>query len=219
MNIIFDVGRVLCTVDLDIFTKEFNEIISPRVDYKFDGMDFLSTIQCAQDVGKTTLTDSLYEMFVRPNIISIKEMFDLSASWNNTISDCLQMTNLKDIIIGKSHKVAILSNMGTEHRNFIFKAWPQIFSNCTTFFSCDVGCRKPSKIFLYKFLEDHPEYNGALYVDDMFDNLDAGEEMGLVPYWLNIEEIYETCSYYKTDASDVIDGHVSSILKILGIEQ
>ena len=218
MNVIFDVGRVLCTVDLDVFTKEFNKIITPRVDYKFDGTDFLSTIQCAQDVGKTTLTNSLYEMFVKNEIISIKEMFSLSKAWNDTICGCMQTINLKDIIIGNSHEVAILSNMGTEHRNFIFEYWPQIFSGCTTYFSCDVGCRKPSKIFFYNFLQENPEYNGALYIDDMIDNLAAGEAMGLVPYQLNIEEIYEECDYYNRNASEVVSDRVKDILKILGIE-
>jgi FMN phosphatase YigB (HAD superfamily) len=212
MGIIFDVGQVLCTVDLNIFTEKFNEIVSPRVEYKFDGMDFLSTIQCAQDIKKTTLSDSLYDLLVLGNIISENEMLILSDAWAKTVVPNKYMIEFKNWLIDHGYEVAILSNMGTEHRNYILKTYPQVFSKCITFFSCDVGYRKPSKIYFYKFLEKYPDFRGSVYIDDMIDNLNAGGSLGLRTYRFDLTAL----SFEKYELTEaIIDLHIKNILNML----
>ncbi len=182
MHIIFDVGRVLCNVDLKIFTDEFKKIVEPLVDYKLDGLDFLSSIQYLQDAGETSVESSLRDLSSSLNrSLYIDEIEKLTLAWRNTVSPYKQMIDFKNWLIENNHKVAILSNMGREHKLHISEKYPEVFKDCITFFSCSVMYRKPSKIYFYLFLKQHPEFKNAIYFDDLRENLDAGKVLVWFP--------------------------------------
>jgi len=217
MHIIFDVGRVLCKVNLDIFVKEFDRVIGPRINNKIDGMDFLSSIQTLQDAGKTTVELSLIDLcggkinyLVNDSYPHNRILDSVVAAWKRTISPYTQMVEFKNWLIENGHEVAILSNMGHEHKRYIIENYPEIFRGCATCFSCDINYRKPSKICFYLFLKKYPEFENALYFDDLQDNLETGESFGLNPYHIDLEEIY----LYSDDdkqAEETIYKQISSI--------
>jgi FMN phosphatase YigB (HAD superfamily) len=78
-------------------------------------------------------------------------------------------------------EIALLSNIGFEHAKLVHKLLS--YDECGFFFnhkhfSCEVGARKPTKLFYQSFLMQHPEFQGCLYVDDLQENLDAADELG-----------------------------------------
>jgi FMN phosphatase YigB (HAD superfamily) len=209
MNIIFDVGRVLCGVDLEIFTKKFEQIVSPKTNYTINGMDFLSSIQCMQDCGRTNMENSLMDLsrtFDSP--LKFSEFNTLKTAWKDTIFPYEEMVELKDWLLKNNHKVAILSNMGHEHKSHMFSKFPKVFNGCFTCFSCDIGYRKPSKICFYLFLKQYPEFKNALYFDDLQENLDTGAGFGMITWKINLEKIYFDAPIFS---KDIIAKEISSI--------
>jgi FMN phosphatase YigB (HAD superfamily) len=77
------------------------------------------------------------------------------------------------------YEIALVSNIGHEHKARIEDS--RTFEKCIKFFSCDVGARKPTMLYYKTFLDMHPEFLGALYVDDLAENLAMGEKFGLKP--------------------------------------
>jgi FMN phosphatase YigB (HAD superfamily) len=215
MNVIFDVGRVLCNVNLSTFIKEFDKLIGPKINFRLNGMDFLSSIQCLQDSGHTTVYDSLLDLNRRIDDSTIwqPEIREVTNAWKNTVTPYKQMIEFKSWCLQNNHSVAILSNMGHEHKAYILSKYPEVFDGCKTFFSCDLGYRKPSSLFFYLFLNQFPSFKKSLYLDDLHENLGTGDEMGLKGYHINLEEIY----LHARNPEDMIKQHIITIKNILNI--
>lgn len=218
-HIIFDVGRVLCTVDLDIFINDFNSKLATCLDMnekttgiKINGFDFLTGIQHFQDLGDygksiatyiklffiTYLPESFDHWHWSENIKSIAE--ELKSSWNNTIKPCKEMIKLKKELFEKGYKIAVLSNMGQDHRFHIINKYPEIFEHCDPIFlSCNEKLRKPTKLCFYDFLIRYPEFKNAFYIDDLIDNLNAASSCGLNTYQFDLEKIRLNTKHWNLD--------------------
>ena len=92
-------------------------------------------------------------------------------------------------------QVALLSNVGLEHAIVMEKILDhhhlhsnKFFSKCVKHLSCQVGARKPTKLYYQSFLQQHPEFEGAAYLDDLQENLDMGKEFGFRPYFFSLEK-------------------------------
>lgn len=180
--IAFDIGRVLVHID---FTKFFQVYKELELHYKEDPMVFLSDLHGQQDVGLTTIDRAARERF--HSVMLDWKSDKLLEAWNASVVPEPKMMDLLDELHSENWNVALLSNMGTEHAEHIYKNIPQIFSRCDLHLSCEVGARKPSKLFFQSFLMDHPEYKGCLYVDDLPQNIAVGNYYGFRGFEYNIE--------------------------------
>ena len=61
-----------------------------------------------------------------------------------------------------------------------------MLSESVKHYSCEVGARKPSKLYYHSFLQMHPEFKGAIYVDDNKENLEASKEFGFITIRLDL---------------------------------
>lgn len=168
-KICLDIGNVLCDVDFDPFFTQMNKL---GVD-KDESFLFLSRIQSFQDLGHSKLEWEIWHTF-KFNKSDIHLVVD---SWMNSIkineTSQKALSRLVDLT-----EVAFLSNMGHEHNSILSEKIGDAFHKATKHMSCEVGARKPHKIFFKMFLEDHPHYKNALYIDDRHENLDTGKKVG-----------------------------------------
>lgn len=165
----FDVGNVLCDVD---FTDFFQEMKYHQVESD-DAWFFLNRIQCSQDLGYTQLRYELKHYF-NMNAAEQSRIVDV---WMETIRP--NPTSIKAFEeIADRAKVAILSNIGHDHHSIIEARLGSQYRKCVHHMSCEVGARKPSRLYYKMFLDENPEFIGAVYVDDRPENLKTGTDYG-----------------------------------------
>lgn len=170
-RIALDVGEVLVHVDFKDFFAEFK-----RLGLKEDPFVFICDIQARQDIGIKTLRVSLRSKF---GLIE-SQIESLMKAWNRSIQPDDDILDFVDGLKKSGVKVAILSNMGFEHTAYIREEYPRIFDGCELHLSCEVGARKPSKLYYQSFLMQHPKFNGCLFLDDRPENLVVAEKFGLI---------------------------------------
>lgn len=170
----FDIGNVLCHVNFDrilaAISKEMNIT-------KADVLYFLSRTQKLHDLGLTNLKDELHDHF---KIHSEVTMHELLSAWNESVWHEGIMLQMLAELAENDTKIALLSNIGFEHATYLKKelATHKVFREAIQFFSCNVGARKPSMLYYQSFLMMHPKFQGAIYVDDVQENLDTGKVFG-----------------------------------------
>lgn len=166
-----DVGNVLCNVNLNLFTM-----------YLRDPDEFLHKFNELHDIGFTTIRKELEkECYIDTNF--------LLSQWEKTIVPNKEMIDFIDHLCSKYNiKLALLSNMGLEHLELMHKHLGSLWDNSVKYFSYQVGARKPSYVYYNTFLSMYPEFKGCIYVDDLIQNLEAGEKFGFKSHYLSLED-------------------------------
>jgi FMN phosphatase YigB (HAD superfamily) len=189
----FDVGNVLVRVDFDPFEKAFE---SYSIDDNY--MDFLLDLHGAQDIGLTTIARHAKLAFGA----SQECCEHLMEAWDHIIVPNPKMCTLLQELKDDGVNIAILSNMGIEHAKLMRKKYPEIFEGCTLHLSCEVGARKPAKLYYQSFLQDHPEFKGCVYVDDRDDNLATGLKYGFTSYKFDLDKFELLSDENKASATE-----------------
>lgn len=178
--IAFDVGEVLATINFSEFHNVFFEsdmgYDSDMAHDSIDPQDFLDGLWSKQDVGLTTIDQEIKSQFGSTAYWAWSG--SLMKAWNKSIEFNPVMIEFMNGLKQQDVKVAILSNMGLEHAEFLRKEHPGFFKGCDLHLSCEVGIRKPAKLFYQSFLMDHPEYRGCVYLDDRPENIERGLSYG-----------------------------------------
>jgi FMN phosphatase YigB (HAD superfamily) len=178
--IAFDIGRVLVKVDFTRFLKVYSDLSLDQLD---DPMAFLFDLHGQQDVGLTTIARAAKERFGIPS----HQTDALLEAWNEAIVPEPEMMGLIHALHKDGWNIALLSNMGLEHAAYLRENLPDLFEMCEAHLSCDVGARKPSKLFFQSFLMDHPKYRGCIFVDDLEQNRKVANFYGFRSYDFNME--------------------------------
>lgn len=169
----FDIGDVLCTVDLKPFIKY---LYDHRCVFSIpQGEQFLQLIQPRQDIGLCNMAQSLREL--NPYLTGYEEA---TAIWKETIKMSPAMLNLVDELLNDNYEIALLSNIGQEHADIIYKN--EILNRCIHHFSYKVGVRKPSRLFFQSFKLSYPGWDNVLFLDDREENVQAANEEGFTAY-------------------------------------
>lgn len=167
-----DIGNVICHVDFD---KILNVLSKSLNISKAEALYFLNRTQKLHDLGLTNLSDELHDHFkIKSEII----IADILSEWNKSIqidNDVIrEIERLRDKL---DLEIALVSNIGIEHAEHIRKNLS--LGNTIQFFSCEVGARKPSYLYYKTFLDMYPQFNEAIYLDDLDVNLEIGRKFGL----------------------------------------
>lgn len=80
----------------------------------------------------------------------------------------------EELIEKYRYEVSLLSNIGFDHADFLRQKCP-VFKKCNQHFSCDVGARKPTKLFYQSFLLEYGWDKDVLFFDDRPENVKAAE--------------------------------------------
>lgn len=177
----FDIGNVLCRVNLDAFTAKLVDL--GHVKDTTEGTFFLEGIQAPTDIGLYALEEAVLRYFK----LSHEDLMVLKKAWKHAVTPVPAMTNFLHELKDKRHVVALLSNIGFEHAKLLRKI-PE-YNMCIQHFSCEVGARKPTKLFFQSFLLENPGYYGSYFVDDRIENLDSAAKFGFIPIKFNLEFI------------------------------
>lgn len=178
----FDIGNVLCTFDIHKYVK----YLAYQLDITEDkSMSFLEQLQKAQDIGSTNMLLSLMDKFS----LNRERATELVDEWNRNVQPHDLMLRFLENIMDEGVHIAYLSNMGQEHIQYLRTKWPQMFNKVVQHISCEVGARKPTKLFFQSFVLDHDEYKGAVYVDDLEDNLRSGKFYSFKVYQFQLDKV------------------------------
>jgi FMN phosphatase YigB (HAD superfamily) len=174
-SVAFDIGNVLFDVDVSKFIEE---LVAQGVYNSYShAQAFMDGIQAGQDIGLYSMSQAIAKF--HPTMPEYK-LKNLSKAWNNTAVPCKPMLDLVEGLMNNEWKVALLSNIGFDHKDVIRGMMPSsIWDKCIHHFSCDVGARKPSKLFFLSFLMQYPEWKGSLFLDDREENV-MGSRMAMV---------------------------------------
>lgn len=201
MKIAFDIGNVL--IKFDIF--KFVNILAEELEIsKSAAMFFLEHVQTNQDIGLTTIEKSLRLQYN----ISKNWALDLVDEWNHCLEPSELMLRFVENLQYEGVDIALLSNMGKEHADYLRKTCPEIFNHTVPHLSFEVGARKPTKLFYQSFCMDHDDFTGALYLDDIEENLQTGKKYGFSTYLFNLSDLLDQSLSAQKKELDRIKGIV-----------
>ena len=170
-KIAFDIGNVLFHFDLnpllDVLIK-LNVVQNNVQAYEFMGGSF----QHSQEIGLFDIRQSFYQL---NNSLTYNELNNIHDRWMQTFTPSLPMIDIVEELIGKNHKVALLSNIGPDHAKYV-RDNCKVFDKCIQHFSCDVGARKPTRLYYQSFLIQYGWPNNSLYFDDREENIAMGSD-------------------------------------------
>lgn len=199
-----DVGNVLVHSKFDEFLKKLSKSLNITIE---DAMYFMNRTQKLHDLGCTKMADELRDHF---KIKSPVTMDELLSYWNDVIIPSGHIIGLLNDL-SKNHKVkvALLSNVGLEHAERMGEVLSHVmvndtfFDNAVKFFSCHVGARKPTLLYYHLFLELHPEFKHAVYIDDLHENLDASKQFHFNTFHFSLEEIEKSKELEKAKMKEL----------------
>lgn len=183
MIIAFDIGNVLVHVNLDSFCSFLvNKGIFDSVE---SAEKYTHSIQKAQDVGLCDISsdvrflDQRYDKRIVRDVTITQE--ELILEWNKTVVPSKPMIRLVELLDSTFHKIALLSNIGHDHASYL-RSQCEVFGECIQHFSCEVGARKPSKLFYQSFITDlkylgmsKQNRKGIIFFDDNEQNVNSAE--------------------------------------------
>ena len=207
----FDLGRVIMEVNFIEFESKWKEFHLEELE---DCLKFINKIQSKQDVGLTTIGESIREKFKLSNY----EVEELVECWNNSIRANDEMYNFVELLKSRGYGIAILSNIGKEHIDVIKERYPELFKGVKLHLSSEVGVRKPMKLYFQSFLMDHPEFSGAAYFDDLSENIEMGSRYGLRGYEFNLEKYNKQSEVVRKAERDCIESLIEGE-EVLSIER
>lgn len=186
--IAFDIGNVLMHVDFSPFYKLMIEIFHNSNRFKSDKevWNWMEHNEKLDFIGAISLTKLIDREF--PNLIDY-DKDRLKIAWNLSIYPNEKMLEFMKELKDENVKIALLSNMGLNHAEYIKEKFPDLLDVDICYLSCDIGAFKPNHLFYQSFLLSNPEYRGCLYLDDRWENIIAGERFKFNSYDFNLEEL------------------------------
>lgn len=166
-RIAFDIGNVICHVNLD----QFFEFLVERevVESKEQADDFIAGIQYPQDLGLYNIRQGFYRF--NPHLPK-KTLQDLHDVWLEIVTPSQPMLDVLDEIIDNGYQIALLSNIGYDHAGIVRQKC-KVFQKCHQHFSCEVGARKPTKLYYQSFILQYGWPKDVLFLDDRQENIQA----------------------------------------------
>lgn len=165
MKFALDLGNVLAHID-------FTHFIEKGIEFKCfknekEGFHFINYCTPLMDVGSLSIIDALkFNYKLTEEKLAIMLDFWLRSVYAND-----DMFIFLEKLIIQGHKIAILSNLGVEHVAMVRNVFPDVINKCVQHFSCEVGVKKPSKLFFKTFLDENIDFKSATFIDDRNENL------------------------------------------------
>lgn len=191
-----DVGNVLVHVDFQHFINAISEQLNITLE---EAEYFMNRTHALHDLGLTKMADELRDHFKIRSPIIMNKLLEV---WKVVIKPEHHMI-AKFHGMMKTHnlQVALLSNVGLEHsiRMGEILNYGGFFDDSIKHLSCQVGARKPAKLYYQSFLSQHPEFQGAAYLDDLHENLEMGAQFGFRPYHFSLAESRYDIDVYSSE--------------------
>lgn len=166
-RIAFDIGNVICHVDLKKFTRKIVSLgIFPD---SLTAWDFLTSIQASQDLGLNNIRSDFFKLKCYPDILDY-----VVTAWYEVVTPSAPMLDFINELLNDRYQIALLSNIGFDHAKTLRYTCGSVFDRCIQHFSCEVGARKPSLLYYQSFILKHPDwFDNSIFFDDRPENIKA----------------------------------------------
>ena len=188
-NVVFDLGGVVVAHNAESFKEKLGDFFS----FVF-GPDMKCVPMFWQDYdrGILTIDETAAEVAKLRDCTAetAKEHMLYAISLQEEVEPTVKLIKeLKE----KGYKIYALSNMSKEYIEFLRKL-PVFDCFDAQIVSCEVGFGKPDRRF-YEYLLSHCELNPAetIFIDDRKDNVDAGAELGIIPFHFALNDPAGSC--------------------------
>jgi len=173
MHIAFDLGNVIFNYDLDNFIKQIRSHDDARKIFPNynEAKIFVQESEHLSYIGATTLYKRLSHKFSH---LSEDNKISIINTWNNIIYPDQRMLDFIEELKKENVKIALLSNMGLEHAEYLRNKYPEVFDVEAIHLSYEVGAFKPTKLFYQSFLLEYPDFSECVYLDDLEENILMG---------------------------------------------
>jgi epoxide hydrolase-like predicted phosphatase len=188
-NIVFDLGGVVVAHNAESFKEKLGDFFS----FVF-GPDMKCVPMFWQDYdrGVLTIDETAAEVAKLRNCTAetAKEHMLYAISLQEEVEPTAKL--IKELK-AKGYKIYALSNMSKEYIEFLRKL-PVFECFDAQVISSEVGLGKPDRKF-YEHLLTHCELNPAetIFIDDRKDNVEAAEELGIVPVHFALNDPEGSC--------------------------
>jgi FMN phosphatase YigB (HAD superfamily) len=169
-RVAFDIGNVICHVNLDQF---FDFLVEREVVESREKADeFVCGIQHPQDLGLYNIRQGFYRF--NPHLQK-KTLQDLHDVWLDIVIPSEPMLDVLEEGIEKGYQIALLSNIGYDHAGVVRQRC-KVFQKCHQHFSCEVGARKPTKLYYQSFILQYGWPKDVYFFDDRIENIQAAND-------------------------------------------
>jgi len=174
-DIFLDIGNVLYNLDLDNYCNFISDWLSHKGQFKNDKevLALLESIQLEQDLGYFGIAKSLMNRGIV--FSNEEEISKFESLWDKTITLNQGTVRFVKSCLESGLKVNFLSNMGFEHKRKVLLECNDFINLCGKHFSCDIGARKPSKLFYQSFFigNTFEPWQTSIFLDDKLENVKA----------------------------------------------
>lgn len=204
-----DIGNVVCHLNFDPICELFIKYDHARNDE--GAMSVLNQTQHNQDVGLSDIDQYFTnDMHVPPSLLP-----EFMKAWDAVVVPEVEIMKFVNDLVEKNEdlNVYLLSNIGYRHASLLRNMHPEFFKRHHQHFSCEVGARKPFKLFYQSFFiennferdEIFPWYEDLLFLDDRQENVDMANKLGMTAQVFTLEgksrenavkEFKDTVMYY-----------------------
>jgi len=173
MDIIFDLGGVLCTFDWEAFIKIMQASGNAQID-----PTKLSALQVELNKGAITIPEFH---------VAVTAMAGSSMPYEEFIQYLSQYhrnPGVETVVktIPKNHNLILLSNTNQIHFNNIFKRLPVAPRFDYYYLSYRLGLAKPDPEIFGLYKEDFPNTGKTLFIDDAEENIIAANKAGMTTH-------------------------------------
>ncbi len=186
-NLLFDLGGVLYSIDLNRMFEAFKPLARPGHDpvlYTKDQQHDIFYQLDRGDVKATGFAEGLQEAYqLEGNPEQILE------AWNALLIGVIPGRETALAQLKERYSLALLSNTNQFHRDVFDPQCQMIFQHMDRlFFSYEMGMRKPEPEIFLTVLGDMgwmPEE--TLFIDDTQINIQAADQLGIQTFWMETE--------------------------------
>lgn len=168
-KVALDIGNVICRVDLEKFYTFLVNDKQLFID-NYQANIFFEGIQSSMDLGLYSITHAFRKYI--PGLTK-KDLNDIREAWMDICSVSWDMFLFLKELEDRKIQVAVLSNIGVDHAS-LFSPYLNRFG-FLKFFSCNIGTRKPHKLFFQTFQENYNWPNDVLFFDDRIENVEGAK--------------------------------------------
>ncbi len=178
--IIFDVGGVIMFYDHMIAAKQMSKLIKVSSQKIFRIISNSGKYaRFTQFCEKGALSKDYWNLLAKKLEIKKIPYHKFNRLWNNIFCPNKKM---KKIIFNlkEDYKLALISNMGKEHKDYLIKKYKITGPFQISIFSCDIGIRKPD-LRIYKLALKKLGLKPAevVFIDDIKENIKGVNKIGI----------------------------------------
>ena len=188
-NIIFDLGGVLLNIDIRLTFDSFKKLGVEKMDNLYKE---LVNTRFFDDFEKGFISYSDFRNELRKFFNKSLSDDVIDAAWNKMLIDFPANRIEMLFKLKNKYRTFLLSNTNEVHclifnkmlnKNYDIKKINDLFEK--VYFSQEIHMRKPEmEVYEYVLNDSNLLPNETLFIDDVFENIEASAQLGIQSYWL-----------------------------------